>query len=164
MSFLFLKNNKKINRGVTFVLLLFVAFTKTFAQELAGPAVELSAEQLISYKKQAIKSIHDLESYIQVIANKTSSMDRKNSATGLALDLFQSDTTTIEISSLKSSKNTFYLMKVYLKTLRLLPYTSVKIKWYKVYMSSEFTKGTDGNYYGTATFFQRFEGRSNSEM
>jgi len=124
----------------------------------------LTPEQIGGFREQAIKTINDLEKFIQIITNKRSSFDKKNDAIELALDLFIADTTTIEVSSLKSGGIRTFEIGAYLAKLKLLPYASVKITWYKIYLGSNFVKSPDGYYYGSATFLQRFEGISNNEM
>ncbi len=158
--------NKKMYRGlVVFILFAFIGATKAFGQQNSdGASKILSQEQIAGFKEQAIKTINDLEKFVQVIANKKNSLDKRNDAIELALDLFISDTTTIEISSLSSNKTHTYPIGGYLARLKLLPYASVKITWYKIYLGRDFVKGPDGYYYGSATFLQKFEGISNNEV
>jgi len=148
-----------------FPLVAFACILNAFGQNADPAASEtMSPGQISSYREQAIKSIFDLETYLQIISNKKKSLPQRNMSLDLAIDLFQSDTVTVETSSLKSPVIHTYTIRLYLNKLKLLPYTSVKIIWYKVYLSETFTLGADGNYYGTATFLQRFEGKSNNEM
>ena len=162
---MFLKNKITHKVSVIFVLFSFTIVPNAFAQQMSEDGVKtLSQEQLDGFREQAIKTINDLEKFVQVIANKKNSLDKKNDAIELALDLFISDTTTIEISSLSSNKTNIYPIGGYLARLKLLPYLSVKITWYKIYLGTQFVKGPNGYYYGSATFLQKFEGRSNNEM
>ena len=158
--------NKNIKKALLIFLLIgFVFISNAFGQNVDPAATEtLSPNQIASYREQAIKSIFDLETYLQIISNKKKSLSQRNMSLDLAIDLFQSDTVTVETSSLKSPVNHTYTIRLYLNKLKLLPYSTVKIVWYKVYLSRTFTLGTDSNYYGTATFLQRFEGKSNNEM
>jgi hypothetical protein len=165
LRFMFLKNKKICQFSLVFVLLAPTIFTKVHGQDVEAASTEtLSPQQIASFKEQAIKSIFDLETYIQVVSDKKKSLYQRNMSFDLAIDLFQSDTVVVETSSIKSPVNHTYTIRLYLNKLKILPYTTIKMEWYKVYLASTFTLGKDGNYYGTATFLQRFEGKSNNEM
>ena len=160
---MFPKNKRMLKSLIVFVLAI-TSLSKGFGQDLGNePSAKLTRDQIASFREQAVKSIFDLNKYIVVIADKANSMVKRDQATGLALDLFQSDTVSIEISSIKTGKKHIDLIKSYLRLLKFLPYSSIKISWYKVYLAPSFTLGPDGNYYGSATFLQKFEGKSNTE-
>ena len=119
---------------------------------------DLSSEQIEVFRNQAIKSVSDLSNYINIVSDKKESSTRKDANINLAVKLFCSENNTVETSSINNSTINLTPIRKYLVKLKMLNYKQVFIKWYDIYLSSEFKKGPDGYYYGTATIYQKFEG------
>lgn len=124
--------------------------------------VSLSAEELEAFKTQAIKTVGDLGTYIAVMVDKANPIERRNYNVRLAVELFaNADSNIVEVSSLKDpSKKNYKSVRKYLIAVRDLPYQSVEIKWFGIYLSSDFVLGKDGKYYGVASICQIFEGKT----
>jgi len=127
-------------------------FSSGFSQSLNEPNLE-------NFKKMAEIKANSFSVYISTIANKTTSLDDKETAINQACRLFISDTVTIQISYCPSGGNpTIYsrtLIK-YLRRLSMLNYDHITIEWIDVVMVKDLKKGTDGNYYGIISTVQRF--------
>lgn len=136
-----------------------------YAQDLsdAGVEVMLSDEEIEAFRKQAMESVTDLSRYIRIIGEKSREESSRRKTVQLATGLFISEDNVIEASSLKEPKPIPYPVAAYFNRLLKLRYSAVSITWYKIYLSNDFKQGADGRYYGTATIYQRFEGRFNRE-
>lgn len=132
--------------------ILILWFSSGFSQSLNEPNLE-------NFKKMAEIKANSFSIYISTIANKTTSLDDKETAINQACRLFISDTVTIQISYCPSGGNpTIYsrtLIK-YLRRLSMLNYDHISIEWIDVVMVKDLKKGTDGNYYGIISTVQRF--------
>ncbi len=142
-----------------FIFLFFLCISKISAQE----EYKLLPEQIDAFKKQAITSVTELSRYISIIADKRKETTSRNNAIELAISLFASENNVVQVSSIKGMTKSVKIRN-YFNKIKVLPYSSVKITWYDIYLSSDFIQGTDGKYYGTATIFQKFEGTYNKEM
>jgi hypothetical protein len=147
-----------MNRFFLCVVAVFLFTVKAYTQGAPSAALTLTNGQTEAYKQEALHRIMDLKTYIrQLISNNPD--DRRNAAI-LAVDLFQSpDKNIVELSSVNSSKvSKRPTVRKYFTNLQLLGtrYSEINIQWYKIYFTTDFVKGTDGNYYGTARFLQKF--------
>jgi len=138
------------------ILMIVSLVSMVNAQELddssEGEDLRLTVEELDAFKQQALRTVEDLGTYIKIIVDKANSLERKNNNVQLAMALFATDSNTVEISSLKTPQKYVKRIRKYLIAVRDLPYQSVGI-----HLSSEFKKGPDGKYYGTASICQTFE-------
>lgn len=132
-----------------------------------GAGEKLSAEQMEVFKTRAVTVVADLNRHIAVMINKSDGsphgIQRRKTAVELSLMLFTSDTSIVEVSSLRSPKKKRLTIRKYLNNIQLLAYKKVEITWYGIYLSSDFIE-RDGKYYGTASITQKFEGVSNIEL
>lgn len=154
---------------VAFFILVFFRVGNIKAQEAKNEAITLSPSQIDGFRKQAIIAVNDLNRHIEVMIDKSNSSERRYAAINLAANLFSEKTAIgppkIEVTSIKKPGVVdAYEVKKYFTRLVGLPYKSVEITWYDIYLSSDFTKGEDGKYYGVATIYQKFVGKSNSEF
>lgn len=124
-----------------------------------GSSQSLNEPNLENFKKMAEIKANSFSVYISTIANKTTSLDDKETAINQACRLFISDTVNIQISYCPSGGSpTIYsrtLIK-YLRRLSMLNYDHISIEWIDVVMVKDLKKGTDGNYYGIISTVQRF--------
>lgn len=145
-------------------ILTFLLTINCFSQEnvdsstVSGPT--LSTEQLDAFKTQAISSVTDLGTYINVMVDKSNSLDRRNKHVELAIKLFSNEENTVEVTSLDNKQKVIRKIRKYFSLVRDLPYQSVNITWYGIYLSSDFVKGPDGKYYGVASICQTFEAKT----
>lgn len=129
-----------------------------------GRYVTLTDQQLKFFRNKALQKSRDLGKYLSFISNKNESEEDKQYAIKAALDLFASDSSRVEVSSLnRKDKKQFYIRE-YLERLRLLPYDKVELVWIKAQMVSRFRKGEDGRYYGVITAQQLFRGFLDNEV
>jgi hypothetical protein len=154
---------------VTFFVLVFFRVGNINAQELKNEAITLTPSQIDGFRKQAIIAVNDLNRHIEVMVNKSNPSEKRITAVDLAAKLFCEKTATgppkIEVTSItEPGVVRAYEIKNYFNRLRQLPYKSVEITWYDIYLSSDLTKGEDGKYYGVATIYQKFVGKTNSEF
>ncbi len=119
----------------------------------------LNEPDLEEFKILAEIKARDFSSYIITIASKTRSIRDKETAIDLACKLFINDTVAIQVSSCPSSgKPTIHNRTLieYLRRLSVLNYDKVTIEWIEVDIVKEIKKGSNGNYYGTISFTQKF--------
>jgi len=141
-----------MKKYVIIIGILILWFSSGYSQSLNEPNLE-------NFKKMAEIKANSFSVYISTIANKTTSLDDKETAIKQACRLFLSDTVTIQVSYCPSGGNpTVYsrtLIK-YLRRLSMLNYDQITIEWVDVVMVSDLKKGTDGNFYGIISTVQRF--------
>ena len=141
------------------------SFIGSYAQEKNNSnETNLTDEQIAGFKKQAVATVKELNDNIRtIIADRKIAPATSNKFIGMSVKLFVSENNTVQVSS-KSGRVDTIKIRTYLNRLKALSYQSVDITFYDVYLSKNFVKGDDGRYYGTATIFQRFEGRNNNEL
>lgn len=147
-----------MNRFFLCIVAVFLITAKAYTQVSSSVSLSLTNSQTEAYKEEALHRIMDLKTYIrQLISNNPD--DRRNAAL-LAVELFQSpDKNIVEVSRLNSSEvSKRPTVRKYFTNLQLLAnkYSEINIQWYKIYFTPDFVKGSDGNYYGTARFLQKF--------
>jgi hypothetical protein len=167
---------KIISCGIC-ILLIFLCIGQTSAQEKSKNArsvkiaeiaasINLNDADIELFKKSTRQKVDEFQEHILIISNKDESRERRNLAEKEALKLFLADA-TMEISQLDENGNitmTARPMGEYLYRLKVLPYTKVLIEFYDIAYVSNFTKGTDGRFYATATVFQKFTGFTGDEI
>lgn len=143
-------------------LLLFMAcllIRSTYAQENGDGSVtqvQLTPEQVVAFKDQAVKSVEDLGTYMKILVDKSNPIERRNKHVELSIKLFVNDSTTVEVTSLNGKDKYYRKIRKYLYLVRDLPYQSVDITWSGIYLSKDFVLGADGKYYGVASICQKF--------
>jgi hypothetical protein len=128
--------------------------------QISGEELKLTDEQKKDFTDKALRKTKALSNYISIIADKSKEETQRSRAVDMAVKLFMSENSTVEISSL--GKQTKRLkIRAYLNRLKLLPYYKVKISWFDIFFATNFTKRPDGKYEAIATIFQKFEGSNN---
>jgi hypothetical protein len=122
--------------------------------------VKLSEDQLADFTEMAKQKTNALSDYISIIGDKSKEEAQRIKAIDLAVKLFVSENNIIQVSSLNSSEKKTYKIRTYLNKLKVLPYTKVTIKWYKIFYASNFVKRPDGKYEAIATIYQEFKGET----
>lgn len=147
------------------IIILFISFiaSNIFAQQKPlyfseeGKKLEMDDKQLEAFKERSLQKTKELGLYIRTLTEKTESKAKKSEAVKLALRLFMSKEAIVEVSSKNTEKVIQRKIEPYLNKLRVLPYDHIEITWYDIHYVSELRKGTDGNYYGTITVYQKFQ-------
>lgn len=130
----------------------------------ASPNDELSDIDFEEFKDKAMQKIDDLGSFISIISNKSTFPDQANQAIDLAINLFVDENATVEVSTLGYSESIRRKIRDYLTRLKLLKYDRVEVKWADLNYVSNFRKGPDGNYYGTVSLKQTFDGFMDNQL
>lgn len=132
---------------------------QTIIQKPSEGTKVFSVEQLKKFEEDARKNLEELYFQINVIAYKSNSEDKKNTAVATAMHLFSSEDNTVEVRSVKNPQTptVFKKIRVYLNKLKLLAYSNVSFTTFETRISDKLSLGKDGNYYGTISFCQRFE-------
>lgn len=120
--------------------------------------IKLTDEQRQYFIEKAMQKSRDLGRYLRLISSKHEIEEDKLYAIREALNLFVSDSSRVEVSSVNRDTKQQFMIKEYLERLRLLPYDKVELVWIKAQMVSRFRKGEDGRYYGVITAQQLFRG------
>jgi len=128
--------------------------------QISGEEIRLNDEQKRDFSDKALRKTKALSNYISTIADKSKEETQKSRAIDLAVKLFMSENSAVEISSLNKQTKRLKI-RAYLNKLKLLPYYKVKISWFDIFFASNFTKRPDGKYEAIATIFQKFEGSNN---
>lgn len=113
---------------------------------------------LEEFQDKAMQKIDDLSSFISIISNKSTYPDQANQAIELAVALFINEESMVEVSTVGYSQSIRRKIRDYLTRLKLLKYDRVEIKWADLNYVSDFRLGPDGNYYGTVSLKQTFDG------
>lgn len=154
----------KIHQFIILCLLGLSSFNSSAQQFDDGVEMKLTPAQITAFKAQAINSVTDLSRHITVMVDKSNDLERRNKAVELAIKLFNSEENIVQVSSINRPEIRDIKIRSYFNKIKVLPYSSVKITWYEIYLSSDFKQGPDGKYYGVATIFQKFEGVYNNEV
>ena len=110
------------------------------------------------FKEKALDNIHRLNGYLEIISDKSMPPGQKVVATEEALYLFSSDTTIVEVSSVRRPGVRKIFIREYLRRLGALDYTKVQLEWAEIGFVSDFLLAPDGKYYATVSVLQRFKG------
>lgn len=119
--------------------------------------VELTEAELLRYREKALRRVDEFAAYLNVITDKSLSMDMKDRAIEQAARLFLPDA-TIQVTSKSRPGVRAYPIRDYLTRLKLLPYSRADVEWSEIQYVKELTQAADGNYYGTITGQQTFTG------
>jgi hypothetical protein len=78
----------------------------------------------------------------------------------MACGLFLNEDARVEVSNIRTGGKNKYKIRDYLNRLLIKSgqYDKVQIEYANINYASKFKKGPDGNYYGSVTFVQKFEG------
>ncbi len=126
--------------------------------------ITFTEEQRQYFTDKAMQKSHDLGRYLRLISSKHEIEEDKLYAIREALQLFISDSSRVEVSSVNNDLKQQFTIREYLERLRLLSYDKVELVWIKAQMVSRFRKGEDGRYYGIITAQQLFRGFLEDEV
>ena len=154
----------EIRSGFVGVVLILIGMLAGSVQAQVKAELEDNPIKFDAYKAKALENVHRLGLYLSIISNKSRSEAEKNTASEQALLLFASDTTIVEVSSVKNPEGRprRIFVREYLRRLRKLDYKQVRLEWAEIAYASDFVKAPDGNYYATISVFQRFIGYGDS--
>lgn len=120
--------------------------------------MELSDADYEEYAAKAINKAEYLGHYLDLLCNNELDTYDKEQAIESALKLFVHDSTLVQVSSVTQDETVTYKINEYLKHLTLLDYDKVELLWRNVQYVTKFRLAPDGNYYGTITVEQLFQG------
>jgi len=118
------------------------------------------APDMALFGTKALQKTKDFTDYLVTISNVTADRASATKGIDLACGLFLNDGVgaRVEVSNIGASKR--YLVRDYLNRLMIKSgqYDKVSIEYANINYASKFKKGPDGNYYGSVTFVQKFQG------
>ena len=126
-------------------------------------SAKLTFEQLAGkvtkeeFMQKSYAKIHQFNSYLKILCDKTAGLDEQDNAVDQAVKLFVDDA-TIETSSVNSDAKGHFKVHEYLENLKNLRYDKIDITWTRVEYVSDIRLGADGKYYGSISFEQTFRG------
>lgn len=127
-------------------------------------SINFTKEEMVEFREKGTQKIKQLEEYLILIGNKTTSLTQSSQAIENAIKLFDKETRTVEVSSVKNAEKLKRKIREYLNKLRMLQYDDVSIEWADLQYASDFKKGPDGNYYAYVVFSQRFSGMKDNQI
>ena len=144
------------------ITLFLLVLTVTGIKAQTGREVDLDSAQLETFKEQAVRTVKDLGIHIgKMVDPKLKALpELQSSNIDYTVKLFASEKNVVEVTSIDNSATPLVYrrpIRVYFTRLSSLPYKSVNLSWYDIYISSTFKKGDDNKYYGTASFCQTFD-------
>jgi hypothetical protein len=116
------------------------------------------------YEQKALNKVNDLTVYMSKIANKATDFGESGKAIDLAVALFVSEESVVEVSSVKTGNRNKYKVRKYFNNLKLLKYDKISIEWTNINYVSNLKKGDDGNYHGTISYQQEFKGYKDGKV
>ena len=134
-----------------FILLLVLFFP------VCLKAQNISKVRLEEYRKLTEDRVADFQNYLYIITNKSLSIEERREAVEQARGLFF-EGAKMQVTGRNNSTKRVPIGAYLNSLLSLNQYDKVEVTNYDVATVSKFEKGKDGNYYATATYFQKFEG------
>lgn len=119
-----------------------------------GTQLPMSMEE---FNDRANKKINQLYDYFGRLTNKNTRTEDVSNIIDLASMLFVSDTSVVEVSSLRRGVRRFKIRQ-YMLHLANIKYDQVVITNKEIAYVTDLKKGPDGNYYATITLLQEFQG------
>ena len=114
------------------------------------------------FGRKALQKTTEFTGYLHTIAAAKTERAAAVKSITLACDLFlnQGINSRVEVANDQSSESNKYLVSNYLNRLMLKSgqFDKVNVEFADINYASKFTKGPDGNYYGTVTFVEKFQG------
>ena len=124
----------------------------------AGDDADYIAPDMTLFGTKSLQKVTDFTGYLQAIASVNSNRETAVKSINLACDLFIGEEARVEVTANNIPKK--YIIRDYLNRLMIKAgqYDKVTIEYANINYASKFKKGPDGNYYGTVTFVQKFQG------
>ncbi len=121
---------------------------------------EVIMPDLAQFGTKALEKTQEFTRYIQTITSVNTNKDAAYKSVDMACELFIDENARVEVSNaVKGTKNK-YKIRDYLNRLLIKSgqYDKVQVEYANINYASKFKKGADGNYYGSVTFVQKFQG------
>ncbi len=121
---------------------------------------EFVAPDMALFGTKAIQKTEEFTGYLQAVASVSTNREAATKSINLACGLFLNEEARVEVSSNTSAVKNKYKIRDYLNRLMIRSgqYDKVSIEYANINYASKFKKGADGNYYGSVTFVQKFQG------
>jgi hypothetical protein len=118
------------------------------------------APDLAVFGNKALQKTEEFSKYLQAITSVSTNREAAKKSVNLACGLFLNEDARVEVSNVNSGTKNKYKIRDYLNRLLLKSgqYDKVIIEYANVNYATKFKKGPDGNYYGSVTFVQKFQG------
>jgi hypothetical protein len=175
LVFLIRKNGKhQLFSSPEFALPLLTADKDKIAEALAqpnpdaatGPATAKDGDyiepDMALFSVKALAKTNEFTGYLTAVQSINTDRDAATKSINQACDLFLEGgiNARVEVSTTASTDVKKYLVRDYLNRLMIKSgqFDKVNIETANINYASKFTKGADGNYYGTVTFIQKFSG------
>jgi hypothetical protein len=114
------------------------------------------------FSVKALAKTNEFTGYLTAIQSINTDRDAATKSINQACDLFLNGgvDARVEVSNTANPEVKKYLVRDYLNRLMIKSgqFDKVNIETANINYASKFTKGADGNYYGTVTFVQKFQG------
>ena len=122
---------------------------------------EFIAPDLALFGTKSLQKTEEFTNYLQAISSVSTDRAAAVKSIDQACGLFLNEQARVEVSS--TAANAIpkkYFIRDYLTRLMIKSgqYDKVNIEYADINYASKFRKGPDGNYYGTVTFVQKFQG------
>ncbi|WP_309641456.1 hypothetical protein [Flavobacterium sp.] len=132
----------------------------TSTNKLPHDENEVVMPDLAAFGAKALEKTQEFTRYIQTITSVNTDKEAANKSVDMACGLFLDENARVEVSNaIKGTKNK-YKIRDYLNRLLIKSgqYDKVQVEYANISYASKFKKGADGNYYGSVTFVQKFQG------
>ena len=117
---------------------------------------------VVLFGNKAIAKTTEFTGYLTSIESVNTNRAAATKSIDLACDLFlkQGEDSRVEVSNTNSTVINKYKVRDYLDRLMIKAgqFQKVNIEFADINYATKFEKGADGNYYGTVTFVQKFQG------
>lgn len=136
------------------------ASTPEATNKLSHDENEVVMPDLAQFGAKALEKTQEFTRYIQSITSVNTDKEAANKSVDMACGLFLDENARVEVSNaIKGTKNK-YKIRDYLNRLLIKSgqYDKVEVEYANISYASKFKKGPDGNYYGSVTFVQKFQG------
>ena len=131
----------------------------TVAEHKDGDYIE---PDMALFSVKALAKTQEFTGYLTAVESINTDRDDATKSINQACDLFlnQGVDARVEVSNTATPVVNKYLVRDYLNRLMIKSgqFDKVNIETANINYASKFTKGADGNYYGTVTFVQKFQG------
>ncbi|MCF6130906.1 hypothetical protein [Flavobacterium wongokense] len=112
------------------------------------------------YGSKALQKTNEFAGYLQTITSINTKREAATKSINMACGLFLTEDARVEVSNIRTDTKNKYKIRDYLNRLLIKSgqYDKLIIEYANISYASKFKKGPDGNYYGSVTFVQKFQG------
>jgi hypothetical protein len=134
--------------------------TTVKAPSLAHSESDYIAPDMALFGTKALQKTQEFTGYLQAVSSIASNREVATKSINLAVGLFLNEDARVEVSSTNTALKKKYKIRDYLNRMLIVAgqYDKVNIEYANINYASKFKKGADGNYYGSVTFVQKFQG------